>query len=573
MFGRLSELCLATSHLSRLDPDEKSYMLNDDPGQVYCYFQRIGANNFNENATLRKPYICQMQQQADTPKQRLAFTLLIIVWCTVLCCLTLVRFGSALDAHWTTAWPALLGLIVVGLITRLVSLSSKVLWILAPLAVLLLVQGYLGSESYAEDGLLLLSFLVILSIRPTVVWREQRITVIIISSLWLLFSILLMGLLVANASQFGYTHESTYAIKPLFAHRNIAIESYTLWSVAAFALLGSRRLRWLLLLVTTAVIVVYQVRTALIGVALFIVIEFVRNFRQFRWFKWLLAAGCVALIALQLTFSFLRTPAQKHRFDALPDLVKNLDVSYNLTRAESSSERLIMWRWTAERLTLEGQGIGSWKFMAEGHVNAALGKCNLMVRHPHSDILKMAYETGVLWTLVFIIWWVVVMRPPLKYIAVFLPMFIFAFPTERGETLSALMVLLLSTGAPVKDEQRLGKIPALVLCTVLLILSLCWSRSQYLLGKAMRDPLVLKQTSTADRKMLDAFPFDIVLNRLPTYQAIVLADAGQPEAAKALLSEILIEHPNDQGALRLMQRLGGELPPNVVVCDSLTTQP
>jgi len=89
----------------------------------------------------------------------------------------------------------------------------------------------------------------------------------------------------------------------------------------------------------------------------------------------------------------------------------------------------------------------------------------------------------------------------------------------------------------------------------------------------MRDPLVLKQTSTADRKMLDAFPFDIVLNRLPTYQAIVLADAGQPEAAKALLSEILIVHPNDQGALRLMQRLGGELPSNVAVCDSLTTQP
>lgn len=514
-----------------------------------------------------------MHQASKTSNFGVALQVAVAAWFTALCSLPLLRFGSALDAHWTTAWPALIALVIVGVASRLLVVSTKFLWISTAYLVITAVQFFLGKEGYNEDILLLMSFLLLLSLQPTAALRNQRATQTVVPVLWCVYSLLLIALLLQNAITQGYSHESTYAIKPLFAHRNIAIESYTLWSVAAFALLGSRRLRWLLLLVTMAVIVVYQVRTALIGVALFIVIEFVRNFSQFRWFKWLIAAGCVALIALQLTFSFLRTPAQKHRFDALPDLVKNLDVSYNLTRAESSSERLIMWRWTAERLTLEGRGIGSWKFMAEGHVNAALGKCNLMVRHPHSDILKMAYETGVLWTLVFIIWWIVVMRPPLKYIAVFLPMFIFAFPTERGETLSALMVLLLCTGAPVKDEQRLGKIPALVLCSVLLILSLCWSRSQYLLGKAMRDPLVLKQTSTADRKMLDAFPFDIVLNRLPTYQAIVLADAGQPEAAKALLSEILIVHPNDQGALRLMQRLGGELPTNVVVCDSLTTQP
>jgi hypothetical protein len=514
-----------------------------------------------------------MEPKADSQNKQSAFTLLIVVWCTALFSLAFVRFGSALDAHWTIAWPLLLGLIVVGLITRLVSLSTKVLWILAPLAIVLLVQGYLGLESYAEDGLLLLSLLVILSIRPTVVWREQRITVIIISSLWLLFSILLMGLLVANAFQFGYTHESTYAIKPLFAHRNIAIESYTLWSIAVFALVQSRSVRWLIFVVALAIVVAYQVRTALLGLGLFILIEGVLQLRHRRCLRWLALLGVLLMAALQLSFSWLREPQHKHRFDAMPDLVKNFDISYNLTKAESSSERLIMWRWTAEWLTMEGQGIGAWKFMAEGHVNAALGKCNLMVRHPHSDMLKMTYETGILWTLIFIIWWIIIMRPPLKYIAVFLPMFVFAFPTERAETLSALMLLLLSTSSPLQDKQPLRKMPALVLSLVLLISVLCWSRSQHLLGKAMRDPLVLKQTSSADRMMLDAFPFDIVLNRLPTFQAIVLADAGQPEAAKALLNEILVKHPNDQGALRLMQRLGGELPPHAVVCDSLTRQP
>lgn len=514
-----------------------------------------------------------MRKESGSNLHTIAGHAFLASWFTALCSLPLLRFGSALDAHWTTAWPALVALVILGLSTRMLVVSTKFLWILTSFLVLTAVQYYVGRESYNEDILLLISFLLLLSLQPTVTLINHRTTLIAVPVLWCIYSLLLIALLIQNTLTQGYSHESTYAVKPLFAHRNIAIESYTLWSVAAFAILGLRRWRWLLLAITAAVVVVYQVRTALIGVALFIVIEFIRNFSQFRWFKWLLAVGCVMLIAMQLTFSFLRTPNQKHRFDALPDLVKNLDLSYNLTRAESSSERLIMWQWTTDHANSLGNGTGSWKFLAEGYINSALGKCELMVRHPHSDLLKMTFEIGVIFTVIFLLWWIVSLKSSLRHVVVFLPMYVFAFPTERGETLSALMVLIICTSNPKQAQEAIGFKMSLALTTALLIAALAWSRSQHCLGKAMRDPLVLKQTSPIDRKMLDAFPFDIVLNRLPTYQAIVLADASETAAARQLLGDVLKKHPNDQGAIRLLQRLGGQLPSNAVVCDSLTARP
>lgn len=497
----------------------------------------------------------------------------IYAWLTCLCCLPLLQFGSALDAHWTTAWPALLALVLFGLAARWIDLAPRLLWMAASTLILVVAQTFTDQESYNEDLLLLFSFLLLLSLEPTDRLRNEPALRRLVPALWSIYTLLLMVLVIQNSVELGYSHESTYAIKPLFAHRNIAIEAYTLWSMATVALLTEKRLRWPVLFITLALITVYQVRTAMMGVALFTLIEFIRTFRHDRWFKWLLALGCIALVALQLMFTYLRTPAQKHRFDALPDLVKNLDISYNLTRAESSSERLVMWQWTSERINLLGHGIGSWKFEAEGYIGAALGKCELMVRHPHADALKMIFEAGVLFTILFLLWWLVFIKPSFRYMIVFLPMFLFAFPTERAETLSALMVLILCTSKPKPLRKGMTWTGALIVTSVLLIVAFGWSRSQHCLGKAMRDPLILKRTSPIDRRLLDAFPFDIVLNRLPTYQAIVLADAGETAAACQLLADVLKKHPNDQGALRLMQRLGGQLPANAVVCDSLTTTP
>ena len=61
--------------------------------------------------------------------------------------------------------------------------------------------------------------------------------------------------------------------------------------------------------------------------------------------------------------------AVKDRVDLhaqLPDVVKTLDVVYNLKSATSSSERVQIWSWTLSNMHAVGEGSGSWKWAAEG---------------------------------------------------------------------------------------------------------------------------------------------------------------------------------------------------------------
>jgi hypothetical protein len=224
-----------------------------------------------------------------------------------------------------------------------------------------------------------------------------------------------------------------------------------------------------------------------------------------------------------------------------------------------------MWQWTAEHLTWLGTGCGNWKFQAEGYVNERLGKCDLVVRHPHADVLKMSFEMGIVGCAWFFAWLLFFVRPAWRYFIVFVPMFLFAFPTERAETLSSLMVLLLFSKRELSAPAKMSYVALLPLIT-LFFAAFMWNRSQDVFGKAMRDPLLLKYATPLERTALDAFPFDIVLNRLPTYQAIVLADADNTAEAILLLNDVLAKYPNDQGAIRLLERLGGELPSNIYRC-------
>jgi O-antigen ligase len=492
---------------------------------------------------------------------------LVPLWWIAIFSMPMVRLGTALDSHWSSGWLIFSLLLIAGFLLRIVSLSGHVVWMLLAWTAITLIQMSNGHTFCNEDALLAIYFIFIISCRPVYALSEVRSVKTWVTVLWSVFSIFLISLLVKNALLTGYSHGTTYEVKPLFAHRNIAIESYSLLSAGAIALMRTSRWRWLLMSVVFVVITAYQVRTAFLGFGLFVVMEIGLQCYQRRWFKWLVGCGILAVLASQVFFAVLRQPEHKPKFDALPDIVKNFDVVYNLNRAESSSERLVMWRWTTDHTTWMGEGCGNWKFMAEGYVNAELGKCDLVVRHPHADVLKMCYEMGIIGCALFIGWLIFFVRPAWRYWIVFAPMFLFAFPTERAETLSALLVLLLCS-SEASTRRSVTPVASLLMMALLIFTTAMWHHSQNFFGKAMRDPLLLKYATPLDRTAMDAFPFDIVLNRLPTYQAIVLADAGKTEEAKSLLLEVLAQHPNDQGAIRLLQRLGAELPPSAHVCEN-----
>ena len=123
-------------------------------------------------------------------------------------------------------------------------------------------------------------------------------------------------------------------------------------------------------------------------------------------------------------------------FVHVPDVLKTLDVGYNLKSATSSSERVQIWAWTLGDVSAIGGGSGSWKWAAEGHLQERIGKCDVSVRRAHSDLLQWLHELGWLPALVMLllVWrqmWQVRM-----FFFLALPLLCFTFPTERAKSWS-----------------------------------------------------------------------------------------------------------------------------------------
>ena len=93
------------------------------------------------------------------------------------------------------------------------------------------------------------------------------------------------------------------------------------------------------------------------------------------------------------------------------DVLKTLDVGYNLKSATSSSERVQIWAWSVD-LSAIGGGSGGWKWAAEGHLQERIGKCLCAA----TDLLQWLHELGWLPALVMLLlaWrqmWQVVFLP------------------------------------------------------------------------------------------------------------------------------------------------------------------
>ena len=211
-----------------------------------------------------------------------------------------------------------------------------------------------------------------------------------------IFALFIGGLMLAHAMgsilSGDWSHGQSYVMTLPWAHRNIAMESLFLMTVIGAHFSKKRWLWWWGFI--TVLALVYQVRSVLLGSAIWMIYSLWNQGRHAVWVKRGFLAACALFVAGQLAWNTLPAETRIREFAKVPDIVKSLDVVYNVKAAESSSIRLNLWSWTLDNSQPLGAGLGAWRNDAEGWTNVAVGRCGEALHRAHSEILQWGYEIG-----------------------------------------------------------------------------------------------------------------------------------------------------------------------------------
>ena len=487
----------------------------------------------------------------------------------------LIRISASLDSHMVGGWLILATILVAGVFSGNFHIQKRGFWIISGLIVLALFQIWLGRTLNLEDFFLMLMLVLALGVRgdwPLNSDRSDMKRGIIIGLV--MNGILLLILLIKASVSRGYSHETTYSVQPLFAHRNIIVESCMLWF---YWLLNQsdnkRQARWYTIL-AGALAFVFQARSAMMMWVIMVAVQHKKLFTRNHIFTRIGALGLVFFCLLQLTIALLPAHIYKPIFDQLPDNLKAIDIAYNLNEARSSSDRIELWKWTCENLNTWGHGIGQWRADAQGEVNERIGRCDLFVRHAHSDLLECLYELGVIPSLILFSTLLVFARRQLGLVFVFLPLLLFSFPTERPEIMAALAFSMF-TGRRCEEplsgqNHKMKKALSFALVSVTFIGISSWAYSQHLFGKFFTGKADISQLNSCQQIVVALYPQDLLNNSLALYQAHYLIAHQNIDGAVQILEERLHDNSKDLGVQKQLLEIDPSAYKEYVYCNQIS---
>lgn len=362
-----------------------------------------------------------------------------------------------------------------------------------------------------------------------------------------------------------WSHQESYHLPLPWAHRNIAFESLAFLVMLVGLKRGKTSLLFLSLLALTAF--VYQVRGVLLVCAAWGALMVWSQTLSHRWVRRLAVFAAGAFVLVQVAWNLVPAEERVKIFVHVPDVLKTLDVGYNLKSATSSSERVQIWAWTLGDLSAIGGGSGSWKWAAEGHLQERIGKCDVSVRRAHSDLLQLLHELGWFPALVMLLLaWRRMWRARV-FLFLALPLLCFTFPLERAEIVVPMALLFWSLQPrwkPLAVEQESGQGRSLLLATALALVTLggTWNVAQHTLGQVLQGQIGLATLSEMQRKCIDWFPSDAAMNHIDVLLALHMHGAGKHEAAQAMACEVLALRPHSLTAMKALWSMeeGGEHP-------------
>ena len=514
-----------------------------------------------------------MPSKSQSPKEASPFSwvelqrdlLPIVVVGLATALIAFAQWGDAYDRHWTSAWLLMSMVTVVLAATRMIRLTHPLFWGIG--MVILMVQGIRGGHARWE-------------VLAMWAWLWTWIWTVPVDGQWFWRGFKAMPLFAATIGSFmllhalkgiwngEWGHGASYDMTLPWAHRNIGMEAMFAMCVLGGFISGRKWLRWWGFIVLLAFI--YQVRGVMLACALWGLYALWKSEYVTRWMKRGAGAVCVLFICAQVMWNMVPFEERVERFKRVPDVVKSLDVVYNLNGAESSSIRLTLWRMTAGQLSAFGEGLAKWRDDAEGHVNLATGRCGEATRRAHSELLQWSYELGWLPLLLLIGLCWPLRHSMSRWLWFALPFLAFTFPTERAEILWPFAMLGWWFKLHHPPEERAFRWPPHVLTavqTATCVLMLSWVVAQNAIGGVLRSSGAFRANWSSTQELcLRMHPKDIALNHADVIRAMSAYNNGRPEEGAALISRHLEQHPRSIPAIRVQLKSEGKPNDVAAIC-------
>lgn len=451
----------------------------------------------------------------------------------------------SLDPHWCTSWLLAWGGFAVLVGWKQVKLTSFKHWMAG--LVVLLIAFTLGWQASPEALLMHVTCWTVLWTAPLgeARWLNgfQRVAPWFAAALLLA----LLGHALVKVGSGGWSHEESYHLPLPWAHRNIAFESLAFLVMLVGLKRGKTSLLFLFLLALTAF--VYQVRGVLLVCAAWGALMAWDQTHSHRWVRRLAVFTAGAFVLVQVVWNLVPADERVKIFAQVPDVLKTLDVGYNLKAATSSSERVQIWAWTLGDLSAIGGGSGSWKWAAEGHLQERIGKCDVSVRRAHSDLLQWLHELGWLPALIMLLLAWRQMWRVRTFFFLALPLLCFTFPSERAEIVVPMALLFWSLASQRQtsegqEKPAYGQSMLLVVAMLLMTCGAAWNVAQHTLGQVVRGQVGLATLNGGQRRCIDLFPADAAMNHIDVLMALQLHAAGEHQQAKNMATKMAAERPH-----------------------------
>ena len=486
--------------------------------------------------------------------------------------ISFATFGDALDNHWTTAWLWLGGASLALALTGCIRMVKPQLWAIG--MVILGIQGWRGGhcqwEVLAQLGWIWTWIWTVPNTERLNWWKGAKALPLFA----LLIGSVMMMHAIGGIFSGEWDHGASYDMSLPWAHRNIGVEALFIMSVMGGHFSKKRWWAWWGFI--TLLALTYQVRSVLLGSAAWMLYALWISNTGGVLIKRAFLAVCGVFAAVQVAWNLLPVDVRVREFAKMPDMVKALDVSYNLKAAESSSIRLNLWSWTVEHLQWCGAGLGAWRNDAEGWVNVAVGRCGEALHRAHSELLQWTYEIGWLPLLLLIGLCWPLRRSLGRWVWLSLPFLAFTFPAERAEILWPLAMLgwllksqfppeTATTSPPTVQRLLMGS-----LASISLLLG-SWVIAQNGLGRIFKKSGNIQvDWSPVEEACIGIYPQDIALNHANVFRAMDAYNAGNMEKGTAFLIGHLERNPRSIPGIRVLLKVNGESNDSEAVCRRLS---